>query len=199
MEKSKANKANKAKKEMIKNIIALIIFAIVACLAAAVLVPYGQMQPAPISEGAKETCNQKLELVKAAAPGSTVAFTCDELSALWYGRFTFGDIEGKTFEPSMISFSSAENGEMQVLMVCRVLTSFDVSLIINCVPSKADGGDAPYKFDVSYAKMGHVPFFIMQDFVAKQFEPALSPEEIKDAFTKAESVTWEDGQLTFKF
>ncbi len=142
-----------------------------------------------------------MESVKAAAPGSTVSFTCDELTGLWQGIIAdpFGDIEGMTFEPSTVSVAEAPDGKMRVYLFCRVLTSFNVTLFVDCIPSKSEGGDPAYQFDVSFAKMGHLPFFFMQNIVADLFKPVLHPSEISDAFAKAQSVTWEAGELTFQF
>jgi len=185
---------------MINNIIALVIFTICAAIVCAVLIPNGQKQrPSGPSDEIKASAVEKLKLVDKAIPNSTDSFTAEELTGLWSGKFTITPAEGAFFEAGSLFFEWNEDSDvLSAYLTTRVQQNFNVTLRADISPEKSDD-DPPYEFNVSYAQMGHLPFFFLQNIVTQQYAPVLEQQEIKNAFSKAKSVTFENGLLTFNF
>ena len=200
---NQAKKAKKARRDLIKNVVALVIFMILCAIVLGVLLPQGQQKFKRVDDAAIQEAKIKLAAVKVGQPGMEVPFTADELSGLWLGGLStpYGmNAEDVFFSPNNVSFEiPKDKNVIRVYYYSTVLTQFDVTIIVECVPVKTGDPEYPVTFDCSYAKLGHIPFYFLQGKVANLIKCMVSSPDINNAFKAAKEVTVQDQQLIFKF
>lgn len=185
----KDSKKNKGKAGKIISVIVTIVLIVVLLGAGAAFAMFS----IPADSVYQESKADVEKIVSSLNRGRETSLTPDQISA-WYQQYIFS--ENKIEGINGVMFKGT--GDKLTIYIYANKNGREV--VISAIGTIAKGtGDKKVDFKVEGYKQGYVPLFCCKDEAEKLCEKVLDADKFEDAFEKAESASFKNGKLTFKF